>query len=174
MINSLLWCQAWIIYSLTQLEKESTEIKHVKIIDAWLTCIYSLMKQFDITLQDYALRNILSLSILYRLTIFNAHQYKFVYTYNLIFLFTQLLCRSIFCNNDCAASCTVLIKQNDSAHLCSTLTRTSCFSLVNSLVLISMWKTSVYKLLLLSMRTSTFETSLWIICMIVQICNVRV
>jgi len=88
------------------------------------------MKQFNITLQDYALKDILSLSVLYKLTIFNAHQYKSVHTYNLIFLFIQLLRRSIFRNNDCAASCIVLIEQNDSAHLCSTFTRTSCFSLI--------------------------------------------
>jgi len=96
------------------------------------------MKQFDTTLQDYALKDILSLSILYKLIIFNAHQYKSVHMYNLTFLFTQLLCRSISCNNDYAASCTVLIEQNNSAHFCLTLTKTSCFSLVNSLVLISM------------------------------------
>jgi len=129
------------------------------------------MKQFDMTLQNYALKDILSLLVLYRLIIFNAHQYKSVHTYNSTFLFTQLLCRSIFCNNDCAVSCTVLIEQNDFAHLCSTLTRTSCFSLINSLVLISTWEASVYKSLLLSVRTSMFETSLWVICMSVQICN---
>ena len=129
------------------------------------------MKQFDMTLQNYALKDILSLLVLYRLIIFNAHQYKSVHTYNSTFLFTQLLCRLIFCNNDCAVSCTVLIEQNDFAHLCSTLTRTSCFSLINSLVLISTWEASVYKSLLLSVRTSMFETSLWVICMSVQICN---
>ncbi len=149
-------------------------MKHVKIVNAWLICICSLMKQFDTTLQDYALRDILLLSVLYRLTIFNAHQYKSVHTYNSTFLFTQLLRRSISCNNDCAASCTVLIEQNDSAHLCSILTRTSCFLLVNSFALISTWEASVYKSLLLSMRASTSETWLWVICTIVQICNVRV
>ncbi len=132
------------------------------------------MKQFDITLQNYALKDILSLSVLYKLTIFNAHQYRFVHTYNSTFLFAQLLRRSISCNNDCAASCTVLIEQNDSAHFCSTLTRTSCFSLVDSLILILTWETSVYESLSLSVKTSTSETSLWIICTIVQICNVRV
>ena len=151
-----------------------TETKHVKIIDAWLTCICSFMKQFDMTLQNYALKDILSLSVLYRLTIFNAHQYKSVHMYNSTFLFIQLLCRSISCNNDCATSCTVLIEQNDSAHFCSTLTRTSCFSLVDSLALILMWKASVYESLSLSMRASMSETSLWVICTIVQICNVKV